>query len=139
VRKNTAICPHCGARLSGIRCRNCGFSGTIADFANDRCPKCGSVVATTTELTCPKCSNVWDGMYCLNCGHRTSWFWLIGGPLISFLFLSLWIAYGVSLVVEGTIRFNTIIELALLGIIPIGLTIKFSKPLVKLIQARWRR
>jgi hypothetical protein len=55
------------------------------------------------------------------------------------LFLSLWLAYGVYLVVGGNIQFNTIIEFALLGIIPIGLVIGTFKPLIKLIQARRRR
>jgi len=43
VSKNTASCPHCYARLSGIRCTNCKFAGSESDFVNDRCPKCGTI------------------------------------------------------------------------------------------------
>ena len=44
VTKTTRICPHCGARLAGIKCQSCGFVGSETDFAGDRCPKCRSVV-----------------------------------------------------------------------------------------------
>lgn len=139
VRKNAAICPHCGAHLSGIRCRKCGFSGTISDFTNDRCPKCGSIVVTTTQQKCPKCGIIWDGFYCLNCGHRTSWFWLIVVPLISFLFLSIWVAYGVMLIISDSLQFNKIIELLLMGIVPVGMFMKSIPPLINVIQARRAR
>lgn len=46
LSRSTEVCPYCHARLSGIRCTNCGFSGSKFDFISDRCPKCGSMVTT---------------------------------------------------------------------------------------------
>lgn len=48
VSKSTRVCPHCGARLAGIKCQNCGFIGSETDFVADRCPKCHSVVHIPT-------------------------------------------------------------------------------------------
>jgi len=41
IDKEDKICPHCGARLGKIRCPFCGFTGSVQDFKNDYCPKCG--------------------------------------------------------------------------------------------------
>ncbi len=41
VDKEAVVCPKCHAKLGGIRCPFCNFSGTTADFKNDTCPKCG--------------------------------------------------------------------------------------------------
>ncbi|HOF02035.1 MAG TPA: zinc ribbon domain-containing protein [Spirochaetota bacterium] len=41
IDKEDKICPHCGARLGKIRCPFCKFTGSVQDFKNDYCPKCG--------------------------------------------------------------------------------------------------
>ncbi len=47
VPKDAGRCPHCGARLSGIRCGSCGHVGGSSDFVGDMCPRCGSAVRTS--------------------------------------------------------------------------------------------
>ncbi len=41
VDKRANVCDNCGARLGGIRCPFCNFSGSADAFKNDTCPKCG--------------------------------------------------------------------------------------------------
>jgi len=97
VSKDSTVCPHCGARLVGIKCRNCGFSGARADFQNDLCPKCGSAVTAAAPARCPKCKARWDSWFCEKCGRagwgRVVWFSLFGlagvGAIVSFVHLYL--------------------------------------------------
>jgi len=42
VSKETKVCPHCRALLSGIQCSRCHFIGSESSFFGDKCPKCGS-------------------------------------------------------------------------------------------------
>ena len=82
VSKSTTVCPGCGARLSGIKCQNCGFIGSKTDFAGDRCPKCRSVVrvprqqssSSKKQQTCKKCgkSMASGEVTCPRCGY-TRW------------------------------------------------------------------
>lgn len=41
VSKHSGSCPRCGVSFGGIKCRNCGFTGSSSSFPNDICPKCG--------------------------------------------------------------------------------------------------
>lgn len=41
VAKEAAICPFCNAKLGNIRCPFCDYQGTIHDFSDDTCPRCG--------------------------------------------------------------------------------------------------
>ena len=41
VPKEATVCPSCGTRLGKIKCPFCYFTGTLDDFSNDTCPKCG--------------------------------------------------------------------------------------------------
>lgn len=41
VSKDAVKCPHCNANLGDIKCPYCFFKGTVDDFKNDICPKCG--------------------------------------------------------------------------------------------------
>jgi len=41
ISKETRVCPHCHAYLSGIQCNKCHFTGSEKDFIGDICPKCG--------------------------------------------------------------------------------------------------
>ena len=98
VTKTTRVCPHCGARLAGIKCQTCGFIGSETDFAGDRCPKCRSVVRVSRQKptsaapkmeTCKGCgrsikSSDWT---CPHCGH-TQWGYIVGPGLFSLLCLS---------------------------------------------------
>jgi hypothetical protein len=72
VSKDTAVCPHCGAHLVGIKCTNCGFVGSKSDFKNDRCPRCNSYVQTSKTITCPRCGKKWNQLFCKNCGKTNS-------------------------------------------------------------------
>jgi predicted amidophosphoribosyltransferase len=80
VSKSTRVCPHCGARLAGIKCQSCGFVGSESDFAGDRCPKCRSVVrvnrqqSTSKPERCAKCGQPMQSgeVTCAHCGY-TRW------------------------------------------------------------------
>ena len=41
VDKEATRCIHCGAKLGNIRCPFCNFTGTVNDFSEDTCPRCG--------------------------------------------------------------------------------------------------
>jgi predicted RNA-binding Zn-ribbon protein involved in translation (DUF1610 family) len=41
VKKESVRCIHCGARLGNIKCPFCGFTGSVEDFSEDTCPRCG--------------------------------------------------------------------------------------------------
>jgi len=80
VSKETRVCPHCRALLSGIKCRACGFVGSESNFVGDRCPKCRSQVTISRDIPspeestkeCPKCGWICDDILCEHCG-RTDW------------------------------------------------------------------
>lgn len=40
VRRNAAVCPHCGRFFASVRCPHCGFTGRQEEFKNG-CPSCG--------------------------------------------------------------------------------------------------
>jgi hypothetical protein len=40
VRVGAGSCPECGAVFKAVRCPQCGFSGTAAEFSRG-CPACG--------------------------------------------------------------------------------------------------
>lgn len=44
ISKSTRTCPHCRVSLSGIKCQACSYVGDESDFADDRCPRCGTQV-----------------------------------------------------------------------------------------------
>lgn len=44
VSRDTKQCPHCGIWLSGIECQDCGFTGRVEEFINNRCPSCDTIV-----------------------------------------------------------------------------------------------
>lgn len=96
VSKDAKSCPHCKARLGGIRCQSCKFVGSESDFKEDTCPKCGGQVSTQAyrvKLTpCPKCGKLMpDDLNCPNCGW-TNW-GLIGGFFaVGMLFVSISLA-----------------------------------------------
>jgi DNA-directed RNA polymerase subunit RPC12/RpoP len=72
VDKSSRVCPHCGARLGNIKCKNCGFSGSEEDFIGDRCPRCNTSINNIRGLQrCTVCgrqfsNNDWA---CPYCGH----------------------------------------------------------------------
>jgi hypothetical protein len=41
VKKDSERCIYCGARLGNIRCPFCNFTGSVEDFKEDTCPRCG--------------------------------------------------------------------------------------------------
>lgn len=67
VSRTARVCPHCKAQLRGIKCQNCGFSGSAKDFLGDRCPECGSIVKTTAAPWTCKCGER-PFMFCEDCG-----------------------------------------------------------------------
>ena len=51
VSKSAKTCPHCSARLAGIRCTQCKFVGSEDDFPGDLCPECGAKVSISKSGT----------------------------------------------------------------------------------------
>lgn len=113
VTKTTRVCPHCGARLSGIKCQSCGFVGTETDFTGDRCPKCRSVVCVSSQQSttaaaveiCKGCgrSKKSSDRTCPYCGY-TQWASIIveGMLAIGLLFLA-WVGLEEPLCTWGSV------------------------------------
>jgi RNA polymerase subunit RPABC4/transcription elongation factor Spt4 len=120
VTKTTRVCPHCGARLAGIKCQSCGFVGSETDFAGDRCPKCRSVVRVSSQKssqsTCKKCGRSMESgeITCSHCGH-TNWGTIVIAGMIALGLLSgIWwgleepVCTGAAVVVGGVMLLVTI-------------------------------
>jgi hypothetical protein len=89
IDKTTSVCPHCGARLSGIKCQNCGFYGDASAFVGDHCPKCKAYVKVSSDVpnkpvVPPRPPIVWNAqMIMATVGIMI----LFGACLMSFIFI----------------------------------------------------
>ena len=96
ISSTANVCPNCGARLAGVRCRHCGFTGSSTDFIGNRCPQCHVAVgaaSTSKEKGCPQCGfSAWNGFFCMKCG-KTNWF-LVIFSLIGAVLVTTFLSYG---------------------------------------------
>ena len=122
VSKSTRVCPHCGTRLGGIRCNNCGFLGSETDFLGDRCPKCGSQVTTSRALRKCRCGKrLW--MFCGDCGE-INW-GIVRATLFFGIVAALATIYGVILVIMNPETQNLVSYLILTGMLGVSFLLLF--------------
>ena len=118
VQRTTKICPHCNARLVGIRCNNCGFVGDEYNFTNG-CPQCGSY--SISSFGSVDYGSVWAAGATADSDVPPSPVSIIGclGTLLGAIF-SGWLAVTLLLFEIAFVNWLTIIFLIFLGILTIG-------------------
>lgn len=93
VAKDAKICPNCKAKLGNIRCPFCNFKGSLDDFKNDTCPRCGRKknIEINKKNSPVKNENIYKDKIPEKNGFLKKYFTLLFGGLLIFLFFLFWL------------------------------------------------